>query len=243
MRQPRDSFGRAFKDVGGDEWSIDAGWPVITPDGTFVPPSGGGEVRYGVPGGIAPSFPFATSFGSAANALSVLSRGSRFAPPRSFTCQSIGMVRTAGDQAGNVCLGIYDSSGNLLYKKQKNNLWTGWGGSNQAIALTIDPFDFDASEEYVIAARSTVNLAALCITSVTDFRLYQMFQDTLPPNANAERFYVPGRSESIQSTFNTGVAAPDLDPTIAAWAGGIQFVQVVGTALLFFLREEPGNIT
>lgn len=38
----RDSFGRRFADVGGDEWSIDTGqFPVITPAGVYVPPGGG----------------------------------------------------------------------------------------------------------------------------------------------------------------------------------------------------------
>lgn len=244
MREARDHFGRRFADLPGDSWSIDTGaFPVITPEGKYVPPSGG-EVRYGHKGGIAPNVNgIATTFGSDAAAISSLTRGARFAPPRSFTCQSIGLMRTAGNQVGDVCLGIYDAAGNLLYKKQKNALWNVWGAGAQPIALTIDPFSFDAAEVYYIAARSTANLAAYAITTVGDFRVWMMFQDTLPPNANASANWQLPYTEVLQTTGGGVVAAPDLSPTIAGWASGIQFVQAVGGSPLFWLREEPGNIT
>lgn len=240
--QAKDSFGRTFREVGGDEWSIDTGaFPEITPAGVYVPPGGGGEFRYGAKGGIAPTM----HFGGIGNfTLSALPIGCRFVPPISFTCKSIGFQRVnAGAVPNTTQIAIYSADGlTRLYRQTKVNLFNNATASRIPCVLTLStPFDFVAGTVYYIAARTDANVIVEGV-SLVDFGYYQMFQDTLPTVAAVRPQGVEyGNTEVIQSTGG-GTAAPDLPTTMQQWFSGIQFNQCVAQAPFCWVRKEEGNV-
>lgn len=122
MKEPVDSFGRRFKDMPGDNWSVDQGLPLtIEINGTVVPPSLGAfpdeaqEARAsGNPtraGFFAPTDP-QTMFNNVVNRNLTLNfaHWTRCVPKRDYTIRSVGFFMTTAPPAVpyNIQIGVWE---------------------------------------------------------------------------------------------------------------------------------------
>lgn len=180
MKRPTDSFGRSFRDMPGDEWSVDQGLPLtIQPDGTVVPPSSGAyadENHGGLFTPTGPHFGPVPGVGNEAIALPInLALLVRFVPKRNYTINALAIPFLTPPPAAphNAEFGIYECTAPGVLTKRAGiarlNKFPngGVGGTDLAIWQLATPVTLTAGLVYYTGVWTDKQIVIMALNHVT----------------------------------------------------------------------------